>query len=82
MVHGDYSTFLGDDSALDWCATVTQEEYDVKIRGGLGPDKHDQKPMTIVNRCLEWRSDGIDHEVDPRHAEFVIEEMGSRLLAR
>ena len=53
-----------------------QEEYDVKIRGRLGPDKHDQKSITILNRCLEWRADGLYYEPDPRHAEIIIEEMG------
>ena len=76
VVHGDDFTFLGDDSALDWCTTIMQEEYDIKLRGRLGPEKHDQKSMTILNRCLEWRSDGIYYEADPRHAEIIIEEMG------
>ena len=76
VVHGDDFTFLGDDVALDWCTTVMQEEYDVKNRGRLGPDKHDQKPITILNRCVEWRNDGIYYEPDPRHAEKIIEEMG------
>ena len=53
-----------------------QEEYDVKLRGRLGPEKHDQKLMTISNRCLEWRCDGIYYEADPRHAEIIIEEVG------
>ena len=76
VVHGDDFTFLGDDVALDWCTTIMQEEYAIKNRGRLGPDKHDQKSITILNRCVEWRSDGIDYEADPRHAEIIIEERG------
>ena len=76
VVHGDDFTFLGNDQALDWCTTIMQEEYDIKLRGRLGPEKHDDKSMRILNRCLEWRSDGLHYEPDPRHAEIIIEQMG------
>ena len=76
VVHGDDFTFLGDETALNWCTTITQEAYKVKIRGRLGPDKHDKKLITILNRCLEWRADGIYYKPDPRHAEIIIDEMG------
>ena len=58
VLHGDDYTFLGNDTALDWAMTIMQEEYEVKIRGRLGPEKHDDKSKTILNICLEWRSDG------------------------
>ena len=76
VVHGDDFTSLGNDQALDWCTTIMQEEYDIKLRGRLGPEKHDDKSMRILNRCLEWRSDGLHYEPDPRHAEIIIEQMG------
>ena len=62
VLHGDNLFFLGNDTALDWCTTIMQEEYDVKIRGRLGPDKHDQTSITILDRCLEWRADGLYYE--------------------
>lgn len=65
-----------DDIALDWCTTIMQEEYDIKNKGRLGPDKHDQKPIAILNRCVKWRSDGIHYESDSRHAEIIVDEMG------
>ena len=65
VVHGDDFTFLGNDEGLDWATTIMQEEYDIKLRGRLGPDKADQKSITILNRCLEWRQDGIHYEPDP-----------------
>ena len=76
VVHRDDFTFLGDHIALDWCTTVMQEEYDIKNNGNLGPDKHDQRPIAILNRCVEWRSEGIYYEPDPRHAEIIIDEIG------
>ena len=75
VVHGDDFTFLGDDAACDWATTIMQEEYDIKLRGRLGPAKHDQKSVTILNRCLEWRNDGLYYEPDPRHAELIVREM-------
>ena len=75
VVHGDDFTFLGSDSELDWVTTVMTEEYDIKLRGRLGPHKGDQKSITILNRCVEWRHDGIYYEPDPRHAEIIINEM-------
>ena len=32
--------------------------------------------MRVLNRCLEWRSDGLYYEPDPRQAEIIIEQMG------
>ena len=75
VVHGDDFTFLGNDVSLDWCTTIMQEEYDIKIRGRLGPDKNDQKSIRILNRCLEWRHDGLYYEADPRHAEIIVDQM-------
>ena len=72
VVHGDDFTFLGCDTELDFCTKMMQDQYEVKVRGRLGPDKHDDKSMTILNRCLEWKEDGIHYEADPRHAEILI----------
>ena len=76
VVHGDDFTFLGDDAACDWATTIMMEEYDIKLRGRLGPGKNDDKQITILNRCLEWRKDGLYYEPDPRHAEIIVNEMG------
>ena len=40
VVHGDDFTFLGDDASLDWCTTIMQEEYEIKLKYRLGPEKH------------------------------------------
>ena len=76
VVHGDDFTFAGTDEELDKCSKMMKEEYDVKIRGKLGPDKGDDKPITILNRCVEWGRDGILYEPDPRHVEIVVRELG------
>ena len=41
----------------------------------LGPDKGDDKAITILNRCVEWTPDGIQYEADPRHVEILINEL-------
>ena len=57
-------------------ATGQRPEYDIKLRGRLGPGKNDNKQITILNSCLEWRKDGLYYELDPRHAEIIVNEMG------
>ena len=31
--------------------------------------------MTILNRCVGWKSDGIHYEADPRHVEILIKQL-------
>ena len=50
-------------------------EYDIKMRGGLGPDVNDDKSIRILNRCLELRRDGVYLEADPRHTEMIIQDL-------
>lgn len=52
------------------------KEYEPKVRGILGLDGSDSKAIRILNRCLEWRADGIFLEADPRHAELIVAELG------
>ena len=33
--------------------------------------------MRSLNRCIEWRHDGIYYEADPRHAEIIVQQMCS-----
>lgn len=76
MVHGDDFTFAGTDYALEQGAQMMKSEYDVKLRGKLGPDKNDYKSITILNRCVEWTKNGLMHEADPRHVEMLLKELG------
>ena len=52
--HGNDFTFLGCDTQLDFCNKIMSDEYDIKIRGRLGPDAKRDTAMTILNRCVEW----------------------------
>ena len=73
--HGDDFTFLGCDDQLAVCEQMMKDQYEVKVRGKLGPDAKDDKVITILNRCLEWQADGIHYESDPRHAEILIRDL-------
>ena len=75
VVHGDDFTFAGTDAELDKCTAMMKSEYDVKVRGKLGPDNDDDKQIAILNRCVEWTKHGIQYEADTRHAEIIIEEL-------
>ena len=55
---------------------MMKDEYEVMVRGMLGPDRKDDKKISILNRCVEWKKDEIWYEADPRHAEILIRELG------
>ena len=76
VVHGDDFSFLGYDPDLDWCKQIMESAYEIKDRGRLGPDSTDSKHIRILNRCLEWRRDGLFYEADPRHSEIIVTELG------
>ena len=52
-----------------------KEEYEIKVRGILGPEVSDDKSIRILNRCVEWRKGCIAYEADPRHAELVVRDL-------
>ena len=43
VIHGDYFTDLETDDDLDWLQGELVKEFEVQIRGRLGPDKQDDK---------------------------------------
>ena len=55
---------------------MMKDEYEVKVRGMLGPDRKDGKEISILDRCIEWKKDEFWYEADPRHAEILIRELG------
>ena len=76
LVHGDDFTVAGNDSEHKYVGEVFHNQYKTKVRGILGPDLHDMKAMTILNRIVEWTNAGIQYEADPRHVDLIIEELG------
>ncbi len=74
-VHGDDFTLLGGDHDLDWFENKIKEEFEVKVRGRLGPGKEDMKAIRILNRIVEWTKEGLRYEADQRHAEIIVKEL-------
>ena len=67
---------MGADADLQWCIGVMKKQFDVKVRGIIGPEASDEKNIRLLNRCIEWRKNGIFWEADPRHAELIVRELG------
>ena len=72
VVHGDYFTALGTDKDLDWYRDLMKKRFEIKVRGHIGPEHSDQKPIRISNRVIEWTDSGIKYEMDQRHAEIIV----------
>jgi hypothetical protein len=78
VIHGDDFTLLGNDAALNWFGESIQEKFEVNFRGRPGPGVNDGKSFRILNRIITWKEDGIHYEVDQRHAEIIIRQLGLR----
>ena len=76
VVHGDEFTVLGWGSQLDWFWKKIKTKSLSKHRGRLGPEPSDLKSIRILNRIVEWGSEGILYEVDQRHVAICVQEMG------
>ena len=55
--------------------TFMQRNYDVKIRGVIGPEPKDGTHIRILNRLLTWGPAGLEYECDPRHAEIIVRDL-------
>ncbi len=76
VVHGDDFTVLRHDNQLDWFREKISETFEVKFRARLGPSKGDDKSVRILNRVVEWTTNGINYEADQRHAELIVKALG------
>ena len=68
MVHGDDFVTLGLEEQIKWFHESMQSTYEVTIRGVLGPEAKDDRRIEILNRVVEWRSNGTTDDGGPRHA--------------
>jgi len=80
VIYGDDFTLLGSDDALD-CFRKTVDKkyggrYEISHKGGVGPDKNDDKCMRLLNRVIGWIPEGIRYEADQRHAEIIVKLLG------
>ena len=76
VVHGDDFTALGPERHLREFEKQMRTWYTIKMRGLLGPEPHDGKEITVLNRKLVWRDGLITYEADPRIEGNIWEAMG------
>ena len=76
VVHGDDFTALGPERYLREFEKQMRTWYTIKTRGVLGPEPHDDKEITVLNRKLVWRDGLITYEADPRIVGNILEAMG------
>lgn len=72
VVHGGDFVFEGPSSSFPMIAEALKKYWIIKIRATLGPDKKDDKDVSILNRIVRWDTDGVEYEVDPRHVEKLL----------
>ena len=61
---------------LKWMKHELETTFEPKTNV-LGSGKEDLQHVRVLNRTLTWNHDGISYEADPRHAEIVIDELGT-----
>ena len=76
VVHGDDFTVLGPERHWREFERQMRTLYTIKTRGVLGPELHDDKEITVLNRRLVWRDGLITYEADPRIVGNILEAMG------
>lgn len=74
-VHGDDYASTGMPKQLQWMKEELEKKHQVKTQV-LGPEKHQLQESKIFNRIAQWDGTrGIIYEVDPRHAELIVEQL-------
>ena len=72
VVHGDDFTFSGGLKELKRIAERLREVYELKVRGILGDGPEDDKEIKILNRTLQWTSEGLKYKADDRHVREIV----------
>ena len=44
----------------------------------MGGGKDDDKEVTILGRIVRWTPEGIEYEADPKHAQVILRDLGSK----
>ena len=74
-VHGDDFVTEGCEESLRWLEAQLSKHFEIKTEI-LGGAPHLLKTCTLLNRVIEWTTQGLTWEPDPRHAELVVEHLG------
>ena len=77
-VHGDDFTTLGTFKEAQWFHESVAKMWNVEVRGILGPPGRRGciSTMRHLNRIVSWTHEGITWELDPRHVELLVRDVG------
>ena len=51
-----------------------QKEYEIKVRGRLGPDEKDVQEIDLLGRTIKYEAWCLYWQADPRHRKMIILE--------
>ena len=72
VVHGDEFLSEGPAESLKMMKDALEKEFRGKTEL-IGPDPEQQLEARVLNWVIRWEETGITFELDPRHAEIMIE---------
>jgi len=72
-IHGDDILVEGDEIEMKELYEKIKKKYECTMTM-IGGASHLEKKMKILNRRIEWKSEGIEIEADRRHAEEIVKE--------
>ena len=75
LVHGDDFVAVGDDAGFADVRSRLADEYISKVEV-LGDAPGCVGEFRILNKVVRHTKSGIELEVDPRHAEIAVRELG------
>ena len=75
MVHVDDFVDFGDPDHLESTKAALSNTYKIKT-GVLGSAAKDAKELRAFDKMVRMTDAGIELEVDPRHAELVVGDLG------
>ena len=74
VVHGDDFLAIGRESQLKWYKAEMEKSLEVKTTM-IGPSRRHDKQLTMLNRQVTWRKDGISWAADKRHVEEMLKDL-------
>ena len=74
--HGDDFTFCVYEEDLFWIRDLMASWFEIKVRGIVGGGPKDDKEIVILGRLVQWGTDGIRYQADPKHRRLLLEHFG------
>ncbi len=70
---------LGKSGGLDWFRKGIEKTTELKYKERLSRDR--EGGVRVLNRVVSATKEGIEYEVDQRHAEIIIRNVGFKIAA-